>query len=150
MPFHTGKYPPILTWRITDSSPAIMGSRNGSGLRPWTEDETETDTNGGAGLMQAIGLLRYPIKSCRGQAISTAEFDARGIAHDREFVIIDANGTFLTQRQIPWMALIAPEFVDGGLRVPAPAGDVDFWPVRAWLCRAARSKGVGSGDRGDA
>lgn len=66
------------------------------------------------------GLFRYPIKSCRGQAISTADFDARGIAHDREFVIIDANGTFLTQRQVPRMALIAPEFVDGGLRVSAP------------------------------
>lgn len=70
--------------------------------------------------VRVTGLFRYPIKSCRGQAITTADFDARGIAHDREFVIIDAHGKFLTQRQVPRMALIAPELVDGGLRVSAP------------------------------
>jgi uncharacterized protein YcbX len=77
------------------------------------------EANGVEGV-RVSGLFRYPIKSCRGQALTTTEFDARGIAHDREFVVIDANGTFLTQRQVPRMALIAPELTDDGLRVSAP------------------------------
>ena len=79
-----------------------------------------TESNGGAGAVRVTGLFRYLIKSCRGQAITVADFDARGVAHDREFVVVDASGKFLTQRQIPRMALIAPEVVVGGLRVSAP------------------------------
>ena len=79
-----------------------------------------TESNGEAGGIRVTGLFRYPIKSCRGQAIATAEFDTRGVAHDREFVVVTPDGKFLTQRQIPRMALIAPAVVDGGLRVSAP------------------------------
>lgn len=72
------------------------------------------------------GAVALPDQILRGQAIATADFDACGVTHDREFVVIDVNGTFLTQRQVPRMALIAPEVVDGGRRVSAPVGDIDF------------------------
>ena len=78
------------------------------------------ETNHAAGPVTVTGLFRYPIKSCRGQAMATADFDDRGFVHDREFVVVDAAGKFLTQRQVPRMALIAPELVAGGLRVTAP------------------------------
>ena len=70
--------------------------------------------------VRVTGLFRYPIKSCRGQAINAATFDDRGVEHDREFVIVDESGRFLTQRQAPRMAMIAPEVGEDGLRVTAP------------------------------
>ena len=72
------------------------------------------------GMVRITGLFRYPIKSCRGQALDRVDFDARGLAHDREFVVVTPEGKFFTQRQIPRLALIVPELVDGGLRVTAP------------------------------
>ena len=66
------------------------------------------------------GLFHYPVKSCRGTALTQATFDARGIAHDREFVITGPDGTFITQRQEPTMALIQPELTDDGLTLSAP------------------------------
>lgn len=67
------------------------------------------------------GLYRYPIKSCRGMALDRATFDARGITHDREFLVIDPEtGMFRTQRQIARMALIEPSLIDGGLSLAAP------------------------------
>ncbi len=111
------------------------------------------ESNDGAGGIRVTGLFRYPIKSCRGQAIATADFDARGIAHDREFVVVDASGKFLTQRQIPRMALIAPEVVAGGLRVSAPGmAPVTFERVvegdRIWV-EIWKDQAVGV-DQGDA
>ncbi|CAA9556911.1 MAG: Flavodoxin reductases (ferredoxin-NADPH reductases) family 1 [uncultured Thermomicrobiales bacterium] len=97
-----------------------MSVRDRSGSRARTEGQTMTETNDRGGAVRVTGLYRYPIKSCRGQALAAADFDHRGIAHDREFVIVTPDGTFLTQRQLPRMALIAPELIDGGIRVAAP------------------------------
>jgi uncharacterized protein YcbX len=74
----------------------------------------------GSEAVRVTGLFRYPIKSCRGQSLAEADFDARGITHDREFVVVTPQGKFLTQRQVPRMALIAPELTAGGLQVEAP------------------------------
>jgi uncharacterized protein len=48
----------------------------------------------------------YPVKSCRGIQLEQAVIDARGIKNDREFMLVDASGRFLTQRSHPKMALI--------------------------------------------
>jgi uncharacterized protein len=66
------------------------------------------------------GLFVYPVKSCAGTALETAEIDARGIRHDREFMVVDAAGQFLTQRQLPRMALIRPTRSADGLELTAP------------------------------
>jgi uncharacterized protein YcbX len=66
-------------------------------------------------------LYRYPVKSCRGQEMDEASFTSRGITHDREFLVIDASsGRFLTQRDLPRLALVAPTLIEGGLRLQAP------------------------------
>lgn len=75
----------------------------------------------GAASVTVTGLYRYPIKSCAGTALSTAILEPRGIRHDRELLIVDAaTDRFLTQRELPRMALIAPQIADGELRVSAP------------------------------
>ena len=71
----------------------------------------------------------YPVKSCRGTALATATLDARGIVGDRQFMLVNPRGRFLTQRELPRMAFIEPRanlFDEGAtLRLTAP-GAVDF------------------------
>jgi len=50
-------------------------------------------------------LYRYPVKSLRGHALDAAAISARGIDGDRRWMIVDANGRFLTRRETPAMAL---------------------------------------------
>ncbi len=52
------------------------------------------------------GLFIYPIKSARGIVLRESVLTPRGLAFDRRFMIVDADGLFLTQRQLPVMARI--------------------------------------------
>jgi MOSC domain-containing protein len=66
----------------------------------------------------------YPIKSCRGFSVETAEVEPRGLAHgfarDRRYMVVDANGRFLTQRLHPRMSLIDVSLGTDGYVVEAP------------------------------
>ncbi|HUL53216.1 MAG TPA: MOSC N-terminal beta barrel domain-containing protein [Opitutaceae bacterium] len=57
-------------------------------------------------MFRLTALNIYPVKSCRGVAVTSAEVDARGCVGDRRFLVVDAAGRFLTQRAHPRMALI--------------------------------------------
>ena len=58
-------------------------------------------------------LTLYPIKSCAGIALQQATLTAAGLIHaqihDREWMVVDAQGEFLTQRSHPALALIVPD-----------------------------------------
>ncbi|GIW06730.1 MAG: MOSC domain-containing protein [Dehalococcoidia bacterium] len=66
-------------------------------------------------------LYRYPLKSCRGESLAEAAIDERGIAGDRQFMVVDHAGVFLTQREIPRLCQIVPEVNDGRLTLRAPS-----------------------------
>lgn len=51
----------------------------------------------------------YPIKSLGGIALQKARLQAKGLAHDRRWMLIDENGVAMTQRTFPRMALFKPE-----------------------------------------
>jgi uncharacterized protein YcbX len=71
--------------------------------------------------MPTIASLHvYPVKSCRGIALTQAELTPRGLRHDREWMVVTPEGRFLTQRELPRLALIAPEIADHELRLQAP------------------------------
>ncbi len=57
-------------------------------------------------MMQVSGLFLYPIKSCRGIALEQVTVTPKGFAYDREFMLVDGQGKFLTQRQYPRLATI--------------------------------------------
>ena len=80
-------------------------------------------------------LLLYPIKSCAGMAVSAAMLLESGLAaegvHDREWMLVDADGRFLTQREFPRMAAIVPRPIGGNLRVRTP-GMGDLLLPLAW------------------
>jgi uncharacterized protein len=80
--------------------------------------------------VQVSELHIYPIKSCRGIAVPSAEVEARGLACDRRYMLVDAKGRFLTQREHPRMALIDVQPAAGGWRVAAPDRPPLHVPVR--------------------
>lgn len=68
--------------------------------------------------IQALNI--YPIKSCRGIAVDVANVTSMGFEHDREWLIVDPNYRFITQREEPRLALIAPTLTAGTLELSAP------------------------------
>jgi uncharacterized protein len=48
----------------------------------------------------------YPVKSLGGISLEVAKVEARGLALDRQWLLINSENMFLTQREIPPMALI--------------------------------------------
>ena len=65
-------------------------------------------------------LFAYPVKSCRGLQIAAARVTERGFEHDREWMIVDTAGRFLTQREIPALAMIVPALSASTLELTAP------------------------------
>jgi uncharacterized protein len=67
--------------------------------------------------MQITGLYVYPIKSCRGIAVDSVAVSATGLENDRRWMIVDLEGKFVTQRELPKMACIIPELTEDGLQL---------------------------------
>lgn len=53
-------------------------------------------------------LWVYPIKSCAGMSLTQAELTDDGLLFDRSWMVVDAHGDFVSQRECPRMALIQP------------------------------------------
>jgi uncharacterized protein len=54
-------------------------------------------------------LFVYPVKSCAGVEVREAALTETGLDLDRAWMVVDAQGRFVTQRQLPRMALIRPQ-----------------------------------------
>lgn len=79
--------------------------------------------------MKVSGLFYYPVKSCGAIALQQAVVEARGIRHDRHWMIVDPAGKFLTQRTLPAMALIQPQLHRDTLELQAPGCDPCVVPI---------------------
>ncbi len=89
--------------------------------------------------MATISQLNvYPIKSCAGIALDSARLLSHGLAYDRHWMLVDDEGSFVTQRQLPRLALIATELADGELIVRAPGQAPLRTPLDAAELRGAR------------
>jgi len=60
-------------------------------------------------------LWRFPVKSMRGIRAARLAVDARGLHLDRHWMLVDDQGRFLTQRQLPRMALLNTALEGGTL-----------------------------------
>ena len=65
-------------------------------------------------------LYTYPVKSCRGLFLTEVKLTRRGLAYDREWMVVDTAGQFLTQRDLPRMALIETALTLNTLRLTLP------------------------------
>ncbi len=79
-----------------------------------------SDASPDAPRARIAALYVYPIKSCAGIAVDAMRFDALGPLDDRRWMLVDDDDEFVTQRELPRLALVRPARVDGGLRVLAP------------------------------
>jgi uncharacterized protein len=70
--------------------------------------------------MRVTSLHYYPVKSCGGTSIQHATIDARGFVEDRAWMVTTGDGVFLTQRELPRLALIRPRLDAGTLVLTAP------------------------------
>ncbi len=59
----------------------------------------------------------YPIKSLGGIALNEAKIEMRGLEFDRRWMLIDAENRFVTQRELPEMALFRLEIREPFLEV---------------------------------
>lgn len=60
-------------------------------------------------------LVIYPVKSLGGINVDTLILNEFGPQNDRQWMVVDQRGRFLTQRILPKMCLIATEIHDGEL-----------------------------------
>ena len=51
----------------------------------------------------------YPVKSCAGTSPAEAELVETGLDLDRAWMVVDEAGHFVTQRELPRMALVQPQ-----------------------------------------
>jgi hypothetical protein len=70
-------------------------------------------------------LTMYPIKSCAGITLTEAVITASGLSYrgvsDREWMLVDGSGLFLTQREYPRMACLRITIAGDTLRVDTDA-----------------------------
>jgi len=92
-----------------------------------------------------LSLHIYPVKSCAGIDLTESPIDRAGLAHDRRWMVVDAAGQFMTQRQWPAMALIRTALTADSLRLSAPGmADLDVALDGSGLHGEALSVGVWS------
>lgn len=65
--------------------------------------------------IEITGLTVYPVKSMKGIALESTVLTPQGLEHDRRFMVVRDNGAFVTQRDMPLMALVHTALEPGGL-----------------------------------
>jgi uncharacterized protein YcbX len=82
--------------------------------------------------MPAISqLIVYPIKSCAGIPFSSARLLESGLEYDRNWMLVDPAGRFVTQRTHPRLALVRVGIGASELVIEAPGMDPLHTPLAA-------------------
>ena len=83
-------------------------------------------------------LFIYPIKSCAGIRVESADLWETGLYLDRLWMVVTDDGRFLSQRTAPRLALVSTALkfeslqlrAPGMLRLDIPVGGFDYAPAR--------------------
>lgn len=67
----------------------------------------------------------YPVKSCRGIDVDTAEIAATGFRYDRQWMVTSLDGGFLSQRSHPELTRVTTRLDGDHLIIAAPGVVVD-------------------------
>ncbi|GAA1151612.1 MOSC N-terminal beta barrel domain-containing protein [Kribbella jejuensis] len=62
----------------------------------------------------------YPVKGLAGIPVDSAEVGPTGLLNDRLFMLVEPDGTFLSQRKLPAMATLQAAVNGGTLRLSGP------------------------------
>jgi len=75
-------------------------------------------------------LWRYPVKSIRGESCADLQFEPRGVARDRFYAVVNADGKFGSHKRtrrfvpMPGMYEFAARITSDGTEVNCPSGDI--------------------------
>jgi uncharacterized protein len=83
-------------------------------------------------------LFIYPVKSARGIARSKVKLTATGFEWDRQWMAVDATGTFVSQRTHPKLTQVQPAITGDSLTLTAP----DLKPLRLSLAPVGEARTV--------
>lgn len=70
--------------------------------------------------ISVAALYAYPIKSCRGQEVTSGVIGARGFQHDRAFLLVDPDGQHIERAEHPRILLIEATIEASNLLLKAP------------------------------
>src|SRR5215212_4331855 len=70
-------------------------------------------------VARIAALAYYPVKGLAGVSVEHAEVGPTGLRHDRNFMLVEPDGTFLSQRSLPAMAALRAEVLGDALRLSA-------------------------------
>ena len=70
--------------------------------------------------VRVLSLHIHPVKSCAGIDVAQALLIETGFDLDRAWMLVDAAGDFVTQRQLPRMALVRPVLKTSEMVLRAP------------------------------
>lgn len=79
--------------------------------------------------MKVAAIYRYPVKSLRGTALKETQVERIGLAGDRRWMVVDADGRFQTIRENPVMTQIGVTLEPGGITLSHPAVGHVFAPL---------------------
>ncbi|MDE2626612.1 MAG: MOSC N-terminal beta barrel domain-containing protein [Burkholderiales bacterium] len=82
-------------------------------------DSVASEHNGDQRVSVA-SLHVYPVKSCAGIALNDALLVETGIELDRAWMLVDPAGAFVTQRELPRLALVRPTLKSEEMVLRAP------------------------------
>ena len=93
-------------------------------------------------MLQISGLFIYPIKSMAGIPVQSAIVTPTGFEHDRRWMLVDENYKFISQREVPIMALFKVGILENGvlvsylshsLKIPfTPVSNQEYVKVTIW------------------
>lgn len=81
-------------------------------------------------VARVAALTYYPVKGLAGVSVEQAEVGPTGLRHDRNFMLVEPDGTFLSQRVVPAMAPLRVEVLDDALRLSAAGAEDVVVPVQ--------------------
>ena len=68
-------------------------------------------------MMRIAELNIYPLKSARGISLVESAISAEGLPGDRRAVLVDPIGRFITQRELPQIAMLSVSTEENGLHL---------------------------------
>lgn len=90
---------------------------------------------------RVTGLSLFPIKGVHRIEVNAADVEARGLKGDRRWLIVDSDMNFLSQREMPELAMVNAQLLDRGIsisfrgseaiEVETPRGECDR-TVKVW------------------
>ena len=91
-------------------------------------------------MLTVTALHIFPVKSLGGISVYAWPVELRGFKHDRRWMVIDAGGNFLTQREIPQLARIGTEIIEDKIFVFDKRNPKDYCMLPLELTSGAEVK----------